>query len=190
MSHQYDVIIKDILSKLFPVCDWRLIKAQVRQESSFNPRAVSPCGARGLLQIMPGTGEEMGYSKDELWDPEKNLCAGIKYLRDQYRHLSEISDHNERLKFALAAYNGGRGYVNLSLRLGYEFEHNEPMRYKKLKAGKWQEWLYTKEKLKSSLCLVTVNGVQKRPDWKQIIGYVEVIWGNYLSYMKDDMRGM
>ncbi len=190
MSNQYDLLIQDITSKLFPQCDWPLIKAQVRQESSFNPKAVSPCGARGLLQLMPATGEEMGYPFEELWDPQKNLCAGIKYLREQYRHFMEIPDHAERLKFSLAAYNGGRGYINAALRLGYEFEHNEPMRYKSLKPGHWQEWLYTKEKLKSSQCIITVNGVQKRPDWKQIIGYVDAIWGNYATYMKNGMRGM
>lgn len=183
MSNQYDLLIQDITSKLFPQCDWRLIKAQVKQESSFNPTAQSPCGARGLLQLMPATGEEMGYPFEELWDPQKNLCAGIKYLREQYRHFTEIPDHAERLKFSLAAYNGGRGYINKALQLAYEFEHGVSMQMKSLKLGRWQQWLYSKEKLKCTQCFVTVDGVVKRPDVGQIIGYVDAIWEQYQRYI-------
>ncbi|MBI4714429.1 MAG: transglycosylase SLT domain-containing protein [Nitrospirae bacterium] len=171
--------MQDLVAKLFPVCDWRLIQAQIRQESNFNPKALSPCGARGLLQLMPATAEEMGYTAEELWDPRKNLSAGIKFLRDQYRCFAEIPDHNERLKFALAAYNGGRGYVNAALRLAYEFELKEPMRYKALKSGQWQKWEFTKEKLKTPSCFVMVGGVKKHPDWRQILGYVAAIWKTY-----------
>ncbi len=55
--------------------------------------------------------------KDELYIPEKNLRAGIAYLYRQYYRFPEIPDPVERVKFALASYNGGRGYINAALSL-------------------------------------------------------------------------
>lgn len=183
MSNQYDLLIQDIASKFFPDCDWRLIKAQVQQESSFNPVAQSPCGARGLLQLMPATGKEMGYPPEELWDTQKNLTAGIKYLHDQYRHFPEIIDHNERLKFSLAAYNGGRGYINTALKLSYEREHGPILKATAPRnPGIWQTWEHTKEVLKDDNCFVRINGRIFWPDYGQIIGYVKNIWRFYNEY--------
>ncbi len=180
MSSQYDLLIQDITAKFFPSCGWRLIKAQIQQESSFNPTAQSPCGARGLLQLMPATAKEMGYLPEELWNPERNLCAGIKYLYEQYRHFPEIPDHNERLKFSLAAYNGGRGYINAALKLAYEREHGDVNQsVSARKPGLWQTWSHTKEILRDQNCFVIINNKQLWPDHNQIIGYVENIWRFY-----------
>jgi hypothetical protein len=79
--------------------DPELVKAVVRHESGFNPRAVSPKGAEGLMQLMPGTAAFMGV-KDS-FDPEQNLAGGIGYLRfclDRFRH---------NVPLAVAAYNAG-----------------------------------------------------------------------------------
>lgn len=79
--------------------DPHLIKAIIVAESGFNPKAVSRVGARGLMQLMPGTARAMGL-KDS-FNPEKNIEAGVRY----FRRLLDRFDGNTRL--ALAAYNAG-----------------------------------------------------------------------------------
>ncbi|WP_295797436.1 transporter substrate-binding domain-containing protein [uncultured Microbulbifer sp.] len=90
--------------------DWKLIVAQMWQESSFNPSAVSPVGAQGLLQVMPGTAEDMGFTPP-LFDPDRGIQAGVKYLswvRDRFDTTMPV---DERLWFSLAAYNAGYAHV-------------------------------------------------------------------------------
>lgn len=91
---------------------WLLIKAQVYQESCMNPLAVSECNAKGLMQLLDGTARDMGVKDNSIFDPDTNLRAGISYLLDQWKHFPEIPDPVERMKFALAAYNAGRGNIN------------------------------------------------------------------------------
>ena len=90
--------------------DWRLLAAQVAQESRFDPRARSWAGARGLLQLMPRTAREVGVRNPN--DPSQNVAGGVRYLAmlsDAWE--DEIPDEAERLKFVLASYNAGRGHV-------------------------------------------------------------------------------
>jgi len=81
------------------------------------------------------------------------------------------------LKFALAAYNGGRGYVNKAMELAYESNIGAvmPKGHKGAFHGEWQTWDFTSEFLKSSSCLVNA----RRPDWKQMLDYVFLIWASY-----------
>lgn len=79
-----------------------LLEAVVWQESRWNPNAVSPVGARGLTQLMPGTARMMGVDPG---DPHANLEGGAKYLRLQ---LDAFKGDIEK---ALAAYNAGPGRV-------------------------------------------------------------------------------
>jgi len=83
--------------------DAKLVKAVVRVESDFQPRAVSPKGARGLMQLMPGTAKRYGVVNS--FDPVDNLVGGVRYLKD----LLDMFDNN--LTLALAAYNAGEGAV-------------------------------------------------------------------------------
>ena len=78
-----------------------LVRAVVRAESDFDPEAVSPAGAQGLMQLMPDTAEALGVS--EPFDPRENVMAGTRYLR----RLLDRYDGDREL--ALAAYNWGMG---------------------------------------------------------------------------------
>jgi hypothetical protein len=86
--------------------DPSLVRAVMRNESGFNPHAVSPKGAQGLMQLMPGTAALMGVSNP--FDPEQNIAGGVGYLR----HCLDCFDHNVPL--AVAAYNAGPGRVSRS----------------------------------------------------------------------------
>ena len=90
--------------------DWRLIVAQMFQESTFNPKAKSWVGARGLMQVMPDTGKQVGESN--LFKPENSVRAGLKYLEWLHRKFEDkgISPEN-MMWFTLASYNAGLGHV-------------------------------------------------------------------------------
>ncbi|HSM35752.1 MAG TPA: transglycosylase SLT domain-containing protein [Longimicrobiales bacterium] len=90
--------------------DWRLLAAQVAQESRFDPNARSWVGAQGLLQLMPRTARELGVRNPT--DPEENVGGGVRYLAWLTGLWEdEIENPEERLKFILASYNAGRGHV-------------------------------------------------------------------------------
>jgi soluble lytic murein transglycosylase-like protein len=84
--------------------DAALIKAVARAESCFDPQAISSAGAKGLMQLMPATADELGV--DNIFNLDENLRAGAAYLA---RMLNRYSDD---LDFALAAYNAGPGNVD------------------------------------------------------------------------------
>jgi soluble lytic murein transglycosylase-like protein len=84
--------------------DHKLLSALVDVESARNARAVSPKGARGLGQLMPGTAERFGVR--DIHDPEDNLDGAAQYLRWL------IGRYDGNLRLALAAYNAGEGAVD------------------------------------------------------------------------------
>ena len=79
-----------------------MIKAIVRTESAFNPGAVSPAGAKGLMQLMPALATDMGVVN--VLDPRDNIMGGARYLR-------QLLDSTGSIKLALASYNAGPGNV-------------------------------------------------------------------------------
>ena len=94
--------------------DWRLIVAQMYQESQFDPGALSDAGAEGLMQVLPETATTIGA--DNLSDPEANIRAGIKYLSLLRNQFASDLLLEERTWFSLASYNAGPGRVNLARR--------------------------------------------------------------------------
>jgi len=80
-----------------------LLYALMHQESTFKPRAMSNKGARGLMQLMPGTAARFGVAN--IWDPKQNIEGGTRYMR----FLLDKFDGD--VKLALAGYNAGEGAV-------------------------------------------------------------------------------
>ena len=75
----------------------------MEQESHFNARVVSPKGARGLMQLMPGTGARFGVRNP--FNPAENVAAGTRYLKQL------MTRFNNRVDLVLASYNAGEGAV-------------------------------------------------------------------------------
>lgn len=100
-TDQYDMIIKQ--HSYNHGVDPSLVKAVMKAESNFNPQAVSPKGAQGLMQLMPDTARNM--SVYDPFDPDDNIRGGTKYLK----LLDDTFQGN--LELILAAYNAGPNRV-------------------------------------------------------------------------------
>lgn len=93
--------------------EWALVHALIRQESRFDAQAISHAGARGLMQVMPGTAKEVakkaGLSHQTDWlitRPDHNIKLGTKYIAQM------VARYNGNYALALAAYNAGPGRVD------------------------------------------------------------------------------
>ncbi len=96
-----------------------LVKAMIKVESNFNPDAVSPAGAMGVMQLMPGTAERVGVA--DAFDPDENIEGGIKYMA----MLMKLFNNNTTL--ALAGYNAGENAV---IKYGYKIPpYDETIEY-------------------------------------------------------------
>jgi len=162
--------------------DWRLVAAQIVQESGFRSKARSRKGASGLMQLMPQTAREISRELDIQYimrNPRENITAGIYHLHKQYR-LFPNADYDNRVKLALASYNAGAGRV---------FDAQDIARYYKQPPNVW-------ENVRPYLALL------KKSDWQlhlqvwpagkprfgyfygynETINYVESIWSMYQAY--------
>lgn len=106
---RYDSLFK-YYGDLYGV-DWTLLKAQVKVESNFNPRAVSKVGAKGLAQFMKATWYEWaGDGEDDVFNPEHSIKAQARYMAWLIKKMAKISEKN-KIRLALACYNYGIGRI-------------------------------------------------------------------------------
>jgi len=166
----YDTLVKKYAQQFD--FDWRLIVAQMYQESRFNPKAKSWVGAQGLMQVMPRTAKEMGISN--LKQPESGIKAGVQYLdwvRDRFEAELSVKD---RMWFTLAAYNAGQGHVKDARRLA---------RQQGLNPNKWFDHvekamlLLSKKKLYRKARHGYVRG-------REPVNYVREIRSRYRAYIR------
>lgn len=106
--------------------DWVLVASLIYQESKFDPYAVSPQGAFGLMQMIP---ETMAYhGVDSLSSIEEHITAGVRHLSQLNKQFSKsVPDSSERVKFMLAAYNAGSGHVLDAQKLAKKTHRNQAL---------------------------------------------------------------
>ncbi|OOF60131.1 membrane-bound lytic murein transglycosylase MltF [Rodentibacter myodis] len=126
-SRAYLEAIEKILPQYQPLfekhkgeLDWRLLAAVAYQESHWNPDATSPTGVRGMMMLTKDTAERMKISNRT--DPEQSIKAGSEYLHWLIAQMPDSIPQEDRIWYALAAYNMGLGHVvdvrRLTKRLG------------------------------------------------------------------------
>jgi membrane-bound lytic murein transglycosylase F len=104
--------------------DWKLLAAQSYQESAFDPNATSWAGARGLMQLMTSTAQQVGVSINNIYNPEENIRGGVKYLKYLHNQFKDITSPTEKINFVLAAYNCGTAHVRDAQALAQKYGKN------------------------------------------------------------------
>jgi len=159
--------------------DWRLIVAQILKESRFKENARSHVGAIGLMQIMPGTAQDIRREMDIEFianNPRENITAGIYHLYKQVKRFPNAQPE-ERIKLALAAYNCGAGRIYDAQNIAV-FLHMDP--------NTWEAVKYCLQKLTREDWRLHLEvwelGVPPHGHfygYRQTIEYVEDIMKNY-----------
>lgn len=112
----YDALIKLSASRYLIDVDWRLVKAQLYQESRLRPNAISPAGAQGIAQFMPGTWSDM-RKKLKLPPDASPFNAALAipamciYMADLHSKWTAKREDADRYALALASYNAGMGHL-------------------------------------------------------------------------------
>jgi len=151
--------------------DWRLITSQMFQESRFNPNALSAAGAQGLMQVLPRTAKELGYI--DLTQPEQSIAAGIKYLDWTRARFEKNIPVEDKIYFALAAYNAGFGHVRDAQKLAKKMN---------LRDDKWFD------NVEKAMLLLQQPKYYKKTRYgycrgSEPVNYVREIQQRYLSYV-------
>ena len=115
-SRAYLDAVENILPQYQPLfekykgeLDWRLLAAVAYQESHWNPDATSPTGVRGMMMLTKDTAERMKI--DDRTDPEQSIKAGSDYLHWLIAQMPDSIPQEDRIWYALTAYNMGLGHV-------------------------------------------------------------------------------
>lgn len=109
MATSYTSLVQSLTPQYCPSCPLSLPIAVMNAESSGNPNAVSPAGAIGLFQLMPGTAAQLGVTN--IYDPTQNATAGLSYLQQMFNQFGSWDA-------ALEAYNEGPGALQSQIAAG------------------------------------------------------------------------
>lgn len=166
---QYDELVQKYSGKYG--FDWRFITAQMFQESRFDPNARSRAGAIGLMQIMPATGRQLGFSKIKI--PNINIHAGTKYMKWLYDKFEIDLAPVDRIWFTLASYNAGLGHVLDARKLATKKGLNK------------NQWFGNVEK---AMLLLSKKEYAKKARYgyvrgREPVGYVKSIQRIYATYL-------
>ena len=107
--------LKPLFEKYARQIDWRLLAAIAWQESHWDPQATSPTGVRGMMMLTRNTAQSLGLT--DRTDAEQSLDGGMRYLQDMMAKVPEAIPKEERIWFALAAYNMGYAHMLDSMAL-------------------------------------------------------------------------
>lgn len=165
LKNKYDsIIVKWANNYGIP---WELVKAIIYWESSFVEDAVSRCGAKGLMQLMPSIYKP---AKINPFNPKDNIRIGCKYLKRLWT-IFKKEKGLERWKFALGSYNAGMYYIYASQRLT------------KSKGAKNYKWYH----ISTQLDRAKFRG--KTADWKQVTEYVDRVTLKMVDYIIEHITG-
>lgn len=116
ISERYDPVFRKYAKRYFgPAFDWKYFKAQGFAESGLSATAKSWVGARGVMQLMPSTYQEIASKRKEFGtidQPEWNIAAGIMHDRYLWTLWEKGVPSEERHRFMFASYNAGEGTIN------------------------------------------------------------------------------
>lgn len=104
--------------------DWHLLAAISYHESRFINNLTSWAGAAGIMGLMPRTAKSLGLSSDDRMNPDRSIEAAVELLNRLNKIFRGIESHDERMKFILAAYNGGNGHINDAQALARKYGAN------------------------------------------------------------------
>ena len=104
--------------------EWQLLAAVAFHESKFDSTQVSWAGAAGIMQLMPRTAANFGLSRKSVFNPEKNIEAGVQYIKSLNMSFRKIQNKEERIKFILAAYNSGPAHIFDAMALAEKYGKN------------------------------------------------------------------
>jgi len=118
----YDHLFKKFAKEI--AWDWKLLAAVAYHESKFDSTQVSWAGAMGIMQLMPRTAASFGLNRRTVFNPEKNIEAGVQYIKSLNLTFGRIEDKEERIKFILAAYNSGPAHIIDAMALAEKYGKN------------------------------------------------------------------
>ncbi len=118
----YDALFKKYAAEIN--WDWRMLASIAFHESGFDSAQVSRMGASGLMQLMPRTAANFGLDRDNIFNPEKNIEAGVQYIKSLNLLFRKIENMDERQKFILASYNSGPAHILDAMALARKYDKN------------------------------------------------------------------
>lgn len=154
--------------------DWYLLASIAYQESRFKPEVQSWAGAVGLMGLMPRTAKAFGIEGDQLRDPDLSIEVGAKLIKKLDKIFSKVEDPEQRLKFVLAAYNGGNGHVADAQALARKY-NDDPYTWDG-HVEKYIELKSNPEYYKDPVCK---NGYLRS---SEVIKYVQQVTANHQKY--------